>query len=94
MSRQLEFEVVNMHVDELQTQNDSHTDTADPDETHPWVKGWEKALRTLLTGGGRNVDLLESVQRRGTKMIPGVENLPCKDRLGKLGLRSLEKRRL
>ena len=42
----------------------------------------------------RDVDLLESVQRRGTKMIPGVENLPCKDRLGKLGLRSLEKRRL
>lgn len=28
LSRQLEFEIVNMHVDELQTQNDSHNDMA------------------------------------------------------------------
>jgi len=81
LSRQLEFEVVNMHVDELQTQNDSNTDTADPGETHPWVKGREKTLRTLLTGGGRNVDLLESVQRRATEMTQGMEHLPCEDGL-------------
>lgn len=30
--RQLEFEIVNMHVDELQTPNDSHNDVADPSE--------------------------------------------------------------
>lgn len=28
LSRQLEFEIVNMHVDELQTQKDSHHDMA------------------------------------------------------------------
>lgn len=51
LSRQLEFEIVNMHVDELQTQNASHNDTAclsEQAEIHPWAKGWEKALKTWL----------------------------------------------
>ena len=38
--------------------------------------------------------LLESVQRRFTKRIPGLENMPYDARLGALNLITLERRRL
>mgnify|MGYP001856951465 CR=1 FL=1 len=37
---------------------------------------------------------MECVQRRAPNRIPGMEPLPCKDRLRELGLFSLKKRRL
>jgi len=40
------------------------------------------------------IDLIENVQRKFTKRIPGLENLAYEERLGRLNLESLEIRRL
>ena len=54
----------------------------------------EYCVRMWSPQYGRNVDLLECIQKRDTEMIQGMEHLPCEDRLRELGLFSLKKRRL
>ena len=51
------------------------------------IQAWSPYLR-------KYIDVLEKIQRRATKLIPGLRDLRYEERLKKCGLTTLETRRL
>ena len=51
------------------------------------IQAWNQYLR-------KDIDMLEKIQRRATKLIPGLRDLRYKERLKECGLTTLETRRL
>ena len=51
------------------------------------IQAWRPYLRN-------NVDMLDKIQKRATKLIPGLRDLSYEERLKECGLTSLETRRL
>ena len=51
------------------------------------IQAWSPYLR-------KDIDMLEKIQRRATKLIPGLRDLRYEERLKECGLTTLETRRL
>ena len=51
------------------------------------IQPWSPYLR-------KDIDMVDKIQRRATKLIPGLRDLRCEERLKECGLTTLETRRL
>ena len=60
----------------------------------PLYSALECFVQMWSTQCRRDMDMSESIEKRATYMIRGMEHLSDKDRLKELGLSSLEKKRL
>lgn len=54
----------------------------------------ECCIQVWRSQNKKDVDLVEQVQRRAARMIRGLENLFCKEKVRELGMFRLKKRRL
>ena len=51
------------------------------------IQAWNPQLR-------KDIDMLEQIQRRATKLIPGLRDLTYEERLNERGLTTLETRKI